>query len=308
MLVDHANEHRPLLMPVRADRRDLGRAVLQRRKNIRRDLVGMRRDDGELAGRFGTLDDIIADKAGNKAIQHAQADRLVVVHKQTLGILRGIDKEGNGRNDGIEGKGHPKEIQGSVFLADVLGNDIRTARRGVHTEAKAVNEAGQHAAEQHGKDSVVPVGVVLKALQSQSLKKQKDERVGQAKDERALGKGPIDQKIGHNTQRHVDDQRHITDTKAGLVLDHGGNAVEPRRCKAVIDDKQLVVEGKQDGGQHDAHIGQQTFANLIFLNDRRGVHHMNFSIGNVVVFYGDIIAQPFGIVKMILKGWMIFLL
>ena len=34
---------------------------------------------------------------------------------------------------------------------------------------------------------------------------------------------------------------------------------------------------------------------------------MNFSIGNVVVFYGDIIAQPFGIVKMILKGWMIFL-
>ena len=254
MLVNDANEHGLLLVLVRADGGDLGRAVLERRKNVCRDLVGMGRDNGKLAGCFGTLDDIIANKAGNKAVQHAQADRLVVIHKQPLGVLGGIDKEGDGRYDGIEGEGHPKEVQSSVFLADVLGNDIRAAGRAVHTEAKTVNQARKHAAEKHRKNGVVSIGVILELLQSQLLKKQKDKRIGQAKDERALGKGPIDQKIRQGTQRYVDDQRHITNAKAGLVLDHGGDAVEPCRCEAVIDDKQLIVKGKQNGGEDDAGV------------------------------------------------------
>ena len=270
VLVDDANEHRLLLVLVGADRRDLGCAVLERLENIRRDLVGVGSDDGEFAGRFGALDDVIADKTGNKAIQHAQANRLVVVHHRPARVLRGVNEEGNGRDDRVENEGHPKEIEPSFFLADVLGNDVGAARGCVHTEGRAVHKARQHAAEEYGKDGVVSVGVVLELLQPQFLQKQKDKRIGQAKDERPLGKGAIDEKIGHGTQRHVDQQRHITDAKAGLVLHHRGDTVEPRGSEAVVDDEQLVVEGHQNRHQHDAKVGQKLAADLIVLDALNG--------------------------------------
>ena len=156
-----------------------------------------------------------------------------------------------------------KEIEASFFLADVLGNDVSAARGCVHTEGRAIHKSRQNAAEEYRKDGVVPVGVVLKLLKPQLLQEQKDERIGQAKDERPLGEGAIDEKIGHGTQRHVDDERHITDAKAGLVLHHRGNTVESRGRKPVVDDEQLVVEGHQDRHQHNAKVRKQLAADLI---------------------------------------------
>ena len=70
----------------------------------------MRGNYNKLARALGSHDKIVTEKRGNKAIQHTQHDRLIIIRKSACAGLC-VNKEGRHRNYGIEREGNVKEIQ-----------------------------------------------------------------------------------------------------------------------------------------------------------------------------------------------------
>ena len=68
--------------------------------------------------------------------------------------------------------------------------------------------------------------------------------------------GLVNQEISQNTQGNIYDQRHITDTEAGLVLYHSGNAVKSCGGEIVFNDKKLIIKGQQHRDQGDKAVLQ----------------------------------------------------
>ena len=81
----------------------------------------------------------------------------------------------------------------------------------------------------------------------QPLQKQAAERVYHAENEGLDGKFSVDQKKSKQAQGCIDENGKVTDLESQLILEHGADAVEARRCKVVFDDEQFVVERKQHG-------------------------------------------------------------
>jgi len=258
MPVDHADQYALLLFAVGSDGGKACDAVTECFENLIGDLVGVGGDDCELAGGFRALDDVVADKAGNEAVEDAQAHRLVIEDKIARAVLLGVYEKGNRGDKGVQRKRNPEEIQLPLFLAYVFGNDVRAAGGGAHAEADTVDEAGNHAAEQDGEDGVVAVGIVLELRKPDFLQQEEGSGIYETEAQRPAGEAFVNQEPGQRTERDVDQEGHVADAETGFVLDHGGNAVQTRRGEIVVDDKQLIIEGQKHGNQRYCEIGKDT--------------------------------------------------
>lgn len=241
VLVDHTKQHGFLGIGVGADGIDPGGAVTQNGENILGYLLGMGGNDNEFVGGFGSLQNLIAHKGGDEAVRHTKCHRLVI-HGSGVGVYEKRDQ----RHNGIEGKGHDKEIGVGTNFVDVPGDDIGTAGRGIAFKAAAVNHTADHTADNNRINGVVTLGIILNVFQTCLLQQQKGEGIDQGKQQGFHRKGFLYRKIGKNTKGNVDQQGHVANGKAGFILHHGGNAVKPCRRKAVLDDEDMVVKGKQN--------------------------------------------------------------
>ena len=105
----------------------------------------------------------------------------------------------------------------------------------------------------------------------------KDEGIGETESEAVFGEFFINEEIGQNTKGNIDDQGHITDTEAGFVLHHGGDAVETGRSKTVFHNKELVVESQQNSDQNNVYISKGGF-DVVGTQNCHGKHRLSFSV------------------------------
>ena len=87
----------------------------------------------------------------------------------------GIDKKRNKGNNGVQCKCYPEKIPFRTFVADVFGNNVGAAGRGVGAKTYAINKATDHTAEHYRKNGVAAVGTVLQVFQPQMLQIEKNE-------------------------------------------------------------------------------------------------------------------------------------
>ena len=240
MLVDNADQDRPLGVGISADGVDLRAAVVQLLGDLRNKFVFVGSDDGELVCRLGGFQQQITNKGGNKAIQNTKRHRLIVQ------IVLRIDENRSDSNDGIQRKGDDEEIGVRADFVNIAGDDIRTAGGGVVSEAYAVDHACQHTAEDHGVDCIVIKRVVLHKCPSGILKEQECKGIYQREQQGFYCKILLHQEIGQHRQRHIDQQRHKADAEAGFVLDHGCNTVNACRCKVIGNDEYVVDKCQQN--------------------------------------------------------------
>ena len=144
-----------------AYRSKLSGTMFKLRGDLVGDLLSVGGDDSKFAGSLGAADDVVADKTGDKAIENAKADRLIIVDESMGAVRLGIDKEGDDGDDGIENEGDPEEVQFLLFDADVFGDDVRAAGRGIVSKADAVHKAADGAAQKNGENGVVTLCVIL---------------------------------------------------------------------------------------------------------------------------------------------------
>lgn len=254
VFIDDTHQHGFLVMTERTKGGHTGGAVVQHLNDLPGDLLGMGGDDGEFTGGLGATDNIAAYKAGDETVEDTQAHRLVIVNKGAIGIRRGIYKERGNSHQHIEYEGHIEEIQLRTLLADISGNDIRTAGGGIQPGADAVNKAADDTAEYRGKNGIVASRIILQIFQTQLLQVQEREGIYKAEDQGAHSKPLIDKKPRDHAKRDIDDQGHIADAEAGFILEHGGDAVESRGSESVLYDKKLIIEGQQQRDGDDAQV------------------------------------------------------
>ena len=234
VFIDDADQHRLFRPGVCTDGIDLRAAMVQLRKYFLHDLLFVGGDHGKFVGSFCGFQHKIANKCGNKAVHHAQRHGLVVQRAVS------VYKDGGNGHDTIENKGDHKEIGFRLDLVDIPGNNVRSAGGGVITETYAVNNAAEHAAEDHRVDGIMSRRVVLDKGRVPCLNQQERSGIHDGKQHGPDRELLIHQEIGQHGQRNVNEQRHIADAKAGLVLHHGGDAVEPRRGKLIVNDENVI--------------------------------------------------------------------
>ena len=213
------------------------------------DLVGVGGDDGEFVGGLGAFNDVIAHKVGNEAVGDTQRYGLVVC------LTVGVYKQRGKCHKGIENKGHHKEIGGGLYFVDVAGYHIRATGGSVVLHADAVDKAGDHTADNDREDGVMSLGIILQKSGVAVLQQQIGNGIDKGKHQRLDGKIPFNQKKCHTAKGYVDNQRHVTDTEAGLVLDHSGDTVQTCRCKMVFHDKDVVIQRQKNSNTDHVEIG-----------------------------------------------------
>ena len=75
-------------------------------------------------------------------------------------------------------------------------------------------------------------------------------------------------KQGNDAQGEVEQQVQIPHTDAQLILNHGGNAIDPRRSKGIVQNENFIVGRRKQGKHKDEHIAFQRaklFHNQILL-------------------------------------------
>ena len=219
----------------------------------------MRGDDEELIRRLRALDDAVAHHAREQAVEHAQAHGLILIEHAAAAVGFAVHKIRGKRDDRVDAEVDPEKIEERVLFADELCDDIRATRRGVAAEAQAVHKSPHRARDEGGEDGIDALRVVLELSKGRRdglrLQDKERHRIDDGEDERLGGKAPVDEKEREKAQGHVDDEREVPDGKARLILDHRRDAVEARRRELVLDDKEHVVEGKQDGkDDHDGAV------------------------------------------------------
>ena len=256
--VDDAYEHVALRVAVSARRGDARGSVPQLGHDFPLDLFRVRRDDQEFISGFRTLDDRVADHARHQTVQHAQADRLIVVQDGSAFTGDGIDEVRNGRDGRIHGKVDPKKVEQRVLLADILCNDVHARRGRIAAEHDPVHKAAHRSRNERREDGIHVLCIVLEGSQIELLQEEQRARIDEAEDEGLDGKPAVDQEKGEQTERHVDDQGKVPDAESAVrhIFQHGGDAVDAGRRKLVGRDEEFVVERKYDGERCD----QQTVA------------------------------------------------
>lgn len=124
-------------------------------------------------------------------------------------------------------------------------------------KAKSANSSVEHAADNHRKNGVVPMRVVLKSLQTGLLKQQIKSRISQCEQQGFHTVAFGNAKIGKHAQRNIDDEGNIADAETGNILDHGGDAVDSRWREIIFNDEKIVAGCLQQGhGENDnARVG-----------------------------------------------------
>ena len=171
MLVDDKNQHGLFGLCVGADGTHLGATVVKLPRDFGDESLFMVGNDGEFVGGFGALEQLIAHKGGDEAIEDAQRNGLIVQ------IPLGVDEQGYARHNAVENKGDDKEIGVGIDFVDVARDDVGAAGGGIVTETHTVDKAADDTAEDDGIDGVVTFGVILDKGEVGALQKQKGERI-----------------------------------------------------------------------------------------------------------------------------------
>lgn len=166
MLVDHADQHRFLVVGVRAGCFDLRTAVAEGVGDVRNNFFLIGSDNCKFVGGLGAFQHQVAHKGGNEAVENAQSRRLVVQ------CAVRVDEDGCDGNNAVKHKGYRKEIGIRADLIDIPGNDICSAGGSVVPETDPVHHTGADTAEDHRVDGVVSQGVILNKSRVNVLQKQ----------------------------------------------------------------------------------------------------------------------------------------
>ena len=214
-----------------------GRGVVEAVNQLSGNLLGGIGDDLKADGLPAGLHQPVAHRGGHEAIENAQNHRL---------HLAAIDKVADNGNGGVDGEAHAEKRPVGVMLMDNGGNEIRTAgigacldEDGVH---KALNDARDHGAENFAGAVFRDVG---EGRQVHLVQNQQSQREGDHVDHAADGHGLADLKIAPDCQRDIDKQAQITHADAGDVLDHGTDTVDTGGGELVGENKQLVIDRRQ---------------------------------------------------------------
>ena len=113
------------------------------------DFLGVRGDDEEFKCGLASADDGVADKAAQKAVQHAQAHGFIVEDQRTVLRVFGVDEKGNKGDGGVDGKVDPEKIEDWILFADVLCHDVRSARTGIAAEGNAVDKTAHRPCDEY---------------------------------------------------------------------------------------------------------------------------------------------------------------
>lgn len=217
------------------------------------DLLRVRGDDQEFIGGLGAFDDRVADHARHQAVQHTQADGLVVVQDGAALAGRRIYKVRQQRDRRVQGKVDPEKVEQRILFADVFGDDIHARRRCVAAEHDAVDEAAHRPRDERGEDGVHVFRIVLEGAQVQFPQQEQRARVDEAEHERLDGEAAVDEEKGEQAQRDVDDEGKVADAESSVrhIFQHGGDAVDAGGREAVGRDEEFVVERKHAGERGD---------------------------------------------------------
>lgn len=198
VLIDHADQHGFFCAGVGANCVQLGNAVVEGLGDLRDQGLFVVGDHRKFVGGFGTLEQLVAHKRGDKAVKNTQRHGLIIQR------LLGIHEQGSDGHNGVENKGDDKEIGVGLDLVDIAGDDIRAAGGGVVAEANALHKTADHTAEDHRVDRVVALGVVLNVGQVGFLQKQEDAGIDQGKDQGLDCEFPVHQEKCQYGQGNID--------------------------------------------------------------------------------------------------------
>ena len=236
-LVHHAQKHAGIPAGVHTPGWDEGRGVVEAVNQLSGNLLGGIGDDLEADGLPAGLHQPVAHRGGHEGIENAQNHRL------HLAAVDKVADDGNGR---VDGEAHAEKRVIGAVLVDNGGNEIRTAgigagldEDGVH---KALNDARDHGAENFAGAVFRDVG---EGGQVHLFQNQQSQRERDHVDHAADGHGLADLKIAPDCQRDIDKQAQITHADAGDVLDHGTDTVDTGGGELVGENKQLVIDRRQ---------------------------------------------------------------
>ena len=238
VLVDDADQGGLFAAGISAYRFDLRTAVVQMLGNIFHQRFSVRGNDGEFIGGFCGFQQQIAHERGQEAVDDTQCHGLII--QRTLRV----NKHGSNRHNGVQNKRHKEKVGVGTDLVDITGNNVRSAGGGVVAEAGAVNRAAQHTAENDGINGIVTQCVILDKGKIRILQQQKGNGIDDRKQQRFHSKILLHEEIRQQRKGHIDEQRHIADAEACLVLDHGSNAIEACGCKAVCNNEHIIDKGQ----------------------------------------------------------------
>ncbi len=236
-LVHHAQKHAGILAGIHALGGDECCGVVKLTDQLLGNLLGGIGDDLEADGLPAGLHQPVSNRGGHEGIENAQNHRL---------HLAAVDKIADDGNGGVDGEAHAEKRPVGVMLMDDGGNEIRTAgigagfdENGVH---KALNDARDHGAENFAGAIFRDVG---EGRQVHLFQNQQSQRERDHVDHAADGHGLADLNIAPDCQRNVDKQAQITHADAGDVLDHGTDTVDTGGGELVGENKQLVIDRRQ---------------------------------------------------------------
>lgn len=214
------------------------------------DLIGVGGNNGELVGCLGTFDNVISGKVGNKAVGDAEGDRLIV----RISAL-GVDEKGSNRHKSVQDKGDHEKVGLGLYLVDIAGKHICAAGAGIVLHADAVDKTGNSTADDNRIDGVMSLGVVLDKLPTGILQEQIGEGVDHREDQRSDSKAFLDKEVSKNAEGDIDEQGHIADAEACLILDHGSDTVETCRSEMVLYDEDMIDDRQQHCHSSNGDVG-----------------------------------------------------
>ena len=250
-LVHHAHDDPGVLSGESAGGLEFRGRVMELLDDVLADLVRVVGDDLEAYGAAAVALEPLPHGGGGKAVENAQNHRLhfIIIH----------EKAGD-CNHRVDAKAERKHALARVVFVNNGGNEVRSAGVGAGLDEHAVAEAHDDAGNQGSHDLAGAVfrgvgeGGQVHMVHNQQPQGERDD-IQHTPDGHWLAH--LD--VAPDGQRQVDQQAQIAHTDAGDVLDHGTDTVEPRGCKLVGEDENLIVQRCHQGNNRNHKISPDLF-------------------------------------------------
>ena len=127
--IDDADDHVTLRVAVCPRRLQTGCAVMQFFKNYFFYFVDMGSNNEELISRFCAFDDHISHKTGKETIQHAEANRFIIVNEHAVFARYRINKIRGYGDRRVNCEIYPEKIELRGLFAYIFCDNVCSARR-----------------------------------------------------------------------------------------------------------------------------------------------------------------------------------
>ena len=184
---------------------------------------------------------------GGEAVENAQQHRLHLVI---------IDKVAGNGHHGIHSKAQTEHTFFRVFAVNDGCHKIRTAGVGAGLDQNGIEKAHDDAGRQRSQN---PAGAVFRGIgkggKIHPVQHQKTQGENHDIHHASHRQGPADLEEYQNRQGDIDHQAEIAHADTADILDHGADAVDPRRGELVGKHEKLIVESRQHCRESNDKIG-----------------------------------------------------